>query len=141
MRIVTLILILAGLAACATSGSSNEREIAEKSKNQAVIDFVEVRELTEVDRMRASDRDSWDELTMTYIVFKSRRTRHLVEFARPCYEMRDNTQVTPDNRSDPNHIRAKFDTIRGCRINRMWELTRDEAAELGNLGDAVGSRN
>lgn len=140
MKTVTLVLILAAVAACSTSGSS-QREIEEKSKNQAILDFIEVRELTELDRMRASDRDSWDELTMTYIVFKSRRNRHLVEFARPCYEMRDNTQVTADNRSDPNHIRARFDTIRGCRINRLWELTREEAMELSNLGDAVGGRN
>ena len=38
-------------------------------------------------------------------------------------------------------MRAKFDTIRGCRIAAIYALDEAEAAELKNIGEAPGSRN
>ena len=140
MKQLVLVTMLAALYACAAQEGS-QRETTEKIQNQAVIDFISVRELTEVDKMRSTERDGWDILTMTYLIYKTRRDRYLVEFARPCYELRDNTEVTPDLRANANIIRAKFDTLRGCRIARLYALTTEEADELKNIGEAPGNRN
>ena len=140
MKQVLLLLMVAALGACATKDTS-QKEIIEKTQNQAVIDFIEVRGLQEVDKMRSTERDGWDVITITYIVYKSRRDYYLVEFARPCYELRDNREVTPDIRANANYIRAKFDTLRGCRIARIYELSPDEANEIENIGEAPGNRN
>ena len=53
----------------------------------------------------------------------------------------DNTRITPDKRWDSNKIRARFDTIRGCRIGSVYALTEAELAELESIGEAPGSRN
>ncbi len=43
-----------------------------------------------------------------------------------------------DIRANSNVLHAKFDTIRGCKISRIFELTDAQSAELKVLGDAPG---
>ena len=140
MKHTLLLLACIALCACASQEGS-QKETSERVQNQAVIDFIEVRGLQEVDRIRSSERDTWDTITMTYSIYKTRRHRYLMEFARPCYELRDIREVTPDIRANPNVVRAKFDTLRGCRIARLFPLTPEEADELENIGEAPGNRN
>jgi len=140
MKQITLILVMMLLGACATQNSSQAPR-AEQTDNQAVIDFIAVRQLEEMDKIRSNERDGWDILTTTYIIYKSRRDRYLFEFARPCYELRDNTEVTADVRANARIIHAKFDTLRGCRIARIFVINMDEAEELKNIGEAPGNRN
>ena len=80
-------------------------------------------------------------ISTSYIIYTTRRAPYLMEFARPCYEIRDNREITPDYRSYTDVIRARFDTLRGCRIGRIFALSEDGAEELKNLGEAPGSRN
>lgn len=140
MKQVLLLLLGIALSACATKEGS-QRENTERTQNQAILDFIDVRGLQEVDKLRSTERDGWDIVTMTYVIYKARRDRYLLEFSRPCYEMRDNREVTPDLRTNPNIIRAKFDTLRGCRIARIFAMSRAEAEELQNIGEAPGNRN
>ena len=91
--------------------------------------------------MRSSSGDSWNMIDETFILYNARKETYLVEFARACWELRDNTRVTPDKRWDANIVRARFDTIRGCRIARIFALDEAEIAELKNIGEAPGSRN
>lgn len=140
MRQVLFVIVLAALCGCATKDGS-QRHTAEKVDNQAIVDFIAVRQLEELEKLRSTERDGWDILTMTYVIYKTRRHRYLIEFARPCYELRDNTEVTPDFRANANVIRAKFDTLRGCRIARLYALSPEEADELENIGEAPGNRN
>ena len=140
MKQLLLLLAVAALGACATQDGAPKQTV-EDVQNQAVQDFIEVRGLQGVDKIRSTDRDGWDEITWSYIVYRTRRTQYLVEFSRPCYELRDNREVTPDIRANANIIRAKFETLRGCRIARIFEITPDEAVELKNIGEAPGKRN
>ena len=140
MKQILLLVAVVALAACATQDGA-QKPTVEGAQNQAVQDFIEVRGLQEVDKIRSTERDGWHDITMTYIVYKTRRDHYLAEFARPCYELRDNREVTPDIRANASIIRAKFDTLRGCRIARIFELTPDEADELKNIGEAPGKRN
>ena len=130
---------LALLAGCA--GQDEKDDPSTQDIGQAVRDFIELRELEEVDQMRSGTRDSWSEIDETFIIYNARKDSYLVEFARRCYELRDNTRITADQRWDASTVRARFDTIRGCRIARIYALTEAEVAELRNIGEAPGSRN
>ncbi|MDJ0906325.1 MAG: DUF6491 family protein [Woeseiaceae bacterium] len=129
-------IVLAGCASQDEQGDPSTQDIA-----QAVKDFIELRELEEQPSMRSGTNDGWTQIDDTFIVYTARKKPFLVEFARPCWELRDNTRITPDRRWDANTIRSRFDTIRGCRIHRIYGLTEAEAAELKNIGEAPGSRN
>ena len=127
------------IAGCA--GQDEKDDPSTQDIAQAVRDFIELRELEEVDSMRSGMHDGWTQIDDTFIIYSARKDTYLVEFARRCYELRDNTRITPDKRWDANTIRARFDTIRGCRIHRIYALTEAEVAELENIGEAPGSRN
>ena len=119
-------------AACATARPDLD--------NEAIDDFIAVRQLEEVDSVRTDSTDGWTELNLNYVVYRTRRGEFLFEFARRCFEL-DERRVTPDTRWDSNVIRARFDTLRGCRIEKIFRLTEAEAEELRQLGEAPGSRN
>ena len=139
MNKLLILSVLVTLLGCA---SQDEKDRAKEDPvTEAVVDFIEVRSLEEVDAISSGGNDGWTQLNLEYLLYEGRRDTYLVEFARPCYELRDNTRVTPDKRWDSNYIRARFDTIRGCRISRVFLLTEPEVAELENIGEAPGSRN
>jgi hypothetical protein len=139
MNKLLMLFALATLAGCA---SQDEKDNAKEDPvTEAVLDFIEVRNLEEVDAISSGTNDGWTELNLEYLLYEGRRDTYLVEFARPCYELRDQTRITPDKRWDSSYIRARFDTIRGCRIGRVFPLTEAEVAELENIGEAPGSRN
>lgn len=123
------------LSACAAQQAS-----VTKDHEQAIRDFVMVRELAESDKIRTRSDNSWQELEAHFIIYKTRRETFLVEFGRACREL-DDLRVVPDVRRDSNAIYARFDTIRGCRIHKIYALTEDELAELEALGESPGSRN
>ena len=136
------LMILFALAALLGCASQDEKDGAKEDPvTEAVLDFIEVRDLEEVDAISSGTNDGWRELNLEYLLYEGRRDTYLVEFARPCYELRDQTRITPDKRWDSSYIRARFDTIRGCRIGRVFLLTEAEVAELENIGEVPGSRN
>jgi len=127
------------LAACASQ--DEQAEESTQDVTQAVRDFIELRELKELDALKSGTNDGWQQLDDRFILYSGRRETYLVEFSRRCYELNDNTRIIPDKRWDSNTVRAKFDTIRGCRIARIYRLDEAEVAELENIGEAPGSRN
>lgn len=134
-------IFLLGIILFAGCAGQDEKDESTQDTAQAVRDFIEVRELEEIDSMRSSSSDSWNMIDEFFILYTARKETYLVEFARECWELRDNTRITPDKRWDANTVRARFDTIRGCRIHRIYALTEAEVAELENIGEAPGSRN
>ena len=139
MRTILLTFVAACLAGCA--GQDEKDEPREDPVTRAVEDFIDVRQLEETDRIVTGSSDGWTQLNEHYILYSGRRDTYLVEFTRRCHELNDNTRITPDRRWDNNYIRPKFDTIRGCRIARAFELSETELTELENIGEAPGSRN
>lgn len=127
------------LTACASQ--DEQAEESTQDMTQAVRDFIELRGLEELVALKSGTNDGWQQLDDRFIIYSGRRETYLVEFHHPCYELRDNTRITPDKRWGSNTIRAKFDTIRGCRISKIYGLDEAEAAELENIGEAPGSRN
>ena len=118
------------LATTLIAGCAGQRAEEIADKNQAVRDFIEVRELESVPKIRTDNYDGWDLITSTFLIYKTRRGDYLTEFSRPCWEL-----------YDPNEIRARFDTLRGCRIAAFYTLTEAEVAELENIGDPPGNQD
>ena len=139
MRAALLIVLIAALAACAGQDSKEPTEA--DMAVQAVRDLIEVRGLQEVDKMRSSGRDKWDSIDNWFLIYDTRRATYLVEFARRCWELDDDTRIVADQRRDANIVRARFDTIRGCRIGKLYALSEEDVAELRNIGEAPGERN
>lgn len=136
MRRLIWMLMLAALAACAAQESERA-----KAEDQAVRDFIEVRGLEELDKLRSTSSDSWQKIAGKFIVYETRRDSYLVEFARRCHELDDNTRIVADERWDSDEIRARFETIRGCRIHKIYALSEADATELKDIGEAPGRRN
>ena len=122
------------------SGCATQERAVTQDEEQAIRDYILVRGLEEVDRMRSSRSDSWDELDEHFIIYDARRSAYLVEFYRACYKLNE-TRVTPDLRREANIIRARSDTIRGCRVDKIFALTEADVAELKSLGELPRSRN
>ncbi len=122
------------------SGCATQERAVTQDEEQAIRDYILVRGLEEVNRIRSSNRDSWDELDEYFIIYDTRRNTYLVEFNRACYELNEN-RVTPDLRREANTIRARSDTIRGCQVDKIFALTEADVAELKSLGELPGSRN
>jgi len=139
MKRITLILLIAGLAACATQDEQAEQSTQDTA--QAVRDFIEVRGLEELPKLRSSGQDRWTSIEDEFLIYEGRREVYLVQFYRRCYELSDNTRIVPDKRWDGNFVHARSDTIRGCRIEKIYALTEAEAAELEQIGETPGSRN
>ena len=139
MKIAAVIAAAFFLAACASQ--DEQAEESTQDVNQAVRDFVDLRELEELDALKSGTNDSWQQLNDRFIIYSGRRETYLVEFSRRCYELNDNTRITPDERWDSNTVSARLDTLRGCRIAKIYGLDEAEVAELENIGEAPGSRN
>ncbi len=107
---------------------------------EAVRDFVVAAELEEVTEIRLSRQMSYTHLNVRFVTIPTRRGDYLVEFQRDCREL-NRIDITPemvDIRQNQHVLRAKFDTIRGCRIDKIYEISEAQSAELKVLGDAPG---
>ncbi len=120
------------LAACAT-------EVEPDPVLQAFEDFIEVSELADTKEIRYRTDIHYEYLNEHYVLMKTRREQYLVKFARRCSELNDQFTVKPDYRREANVIRARFDTVRGCRIDRIYPVNDGQAEELKSLGDAPGA--
>ncbi|MDX1509224.1 MAG: DUF6491 family protein [Woeseiaceae bacterium] len=121
------------LAACSAT-----TQVAQET--EAVRDFIEAADLIEVDRIRIGRDSGHTYISDHFVIVDGLNEEYLAEFVRRCPELTrpDFTPEMVDERRDPGNLRARFDTIRGCRIDKLYELTPEQAEELRNLGDAPG---
>jgi len=134
MRAASLVGALFLMSAC----SSTPPVVVE---TQTVRDYVEVGELEDVKHIRVYNHDSWSYLTDDFVIYKGRADNYLLEFRRRCPELRDNSRISSDHRYDKNRLRVNEDTLRGCRIGKIYPLTDAQATELRHLGKAPGEGN
>jgi hypothetical protein len=106
------------------------------TRTDAIGDFIKVAELEEQDTVRAPGNFHHTYLTERYVILETRKEKVLVQFRRRCRALNE-TLVVPDVR-DGNILRARFDTIRGCRIDQMFSIDEGQAQELENIGEAPG---
>ncbi len=133
MKTVMWVAVAVLLSACAAQDGVQRQE-----EHQAVRDFIAVRDLEELKKMRTALRDSWTSIDDRFIIYRGPRGQYLVEFDRRCHELSDGSRIVPDERRERNTVRARTETIRGCRIKTIYALTEAEADELENIGEAPG---
>lgn len=112
----------------------------ESDVSSTIDDFIQVSGLEEQDAVKTVGRFDYDYLTERYVILTTHKGKYLVEFHRRCYELNEQ-RVTPDIRRDRNVLRAGEDTIRGCRIHRLYAIDEGHAEELQSLGKAPGDKN
>jgi hypothetical protein len=126
------------VAACATTYDPKETE--------AVRDYVVAAELEPVKQIRTNAQWGYSPLNDQFVIVTALRKDYLVEFTRRCIEIEQTLEPwrtglqtdMVDYRRDSSLLRARFDTIRGCRIETMYPLSDEQVKELKNLGDAPG---
>ena len=133
MKTVMWVAVAVLLSACAAQDGAQRQE-----EYQAVRDFIAVRDLDELKKMRTALRDSWTSIDDRFIIYRGPRGQYLVEFDRRCHELSDGSRIVPDERRERNTVRARTETIRGCRIKTIYALTEAEADELENIGETPG---
>lgn len=127
MKRSMLLLIVALLAGCAAQSDTKV--------DDAIEDFVAVSGLEELDSIKSREQFGIAELSERYILLRTRNDTYLARFTRRCYELNEN-QVTPDVRYDRWTLRARLDTIRGCRIEKFFAIDAAQAEELEMLAMA-----
>jgi hypothetical protein len=126
MKSFIAIMLFALLVACAAQ--------RESGVDEAISDFVVLSELEEMGSIRTRDQFGTSELTERYAILKTRKDVYLVEFQRCPPQFNDD--VIPDIRYDKNTLRPRTDTIRGCRIKKIFAIDEAGAEELELLAEA-----
>ena len=116
MKLSVIVILLVLFGGCATS---SEPEIS-----GAVGDYIKAAELEDQDSIRTMGKYSHHVISQRYVTVETNKENYLVEFVRRCHELEQH-EVTPD-------------TIRGCRISRIYSIDKGQAEELKNLGEAPG---
>lgn len=103
--------------------------------NDAVRDFIEVAGFERTDQMRAIGRFNYSYVN-DYFVSVSTGSRHyLIEFRSRCMNLRRNALSVSmvDQRRDPTYLRASWDTIRGCPIEKIYSISEADLNEAKAL--------
>ena len=131
------VFLFVALLAAAVGGCASDQKIPSR---EAVDDFVVVSELPPTDSIRYFGHLQLQQTYLNdyYVIMSTRKEDYLIEFTKRCWALTDNSQVKTDIRHESNVLRAKFDTIRGCRIKAMYPINKGQAEELKSLGDAPG---
>ena len=133
MHRTTIALIALFMVGCTTTTGRTESD--------AIGDFIQVSELEEREAIRSLDDFDYEFLTERYFIVKAGRDQYLGQFRRPCREFNQSNNVPWDVRYERNTLRSRFDTIRGCRIDKMFALDETQAEELRAIGRAPGEED
>ncbi len=132
MKPILAVILLALASACST--------VQDQQEIEATRDFVVANELARVDQIRLYEQLNHRVINEYFVTVETRRGSYLVEFHTRCRALTQG-EFQPhmvDIRRDPARVRARFDTIRGCIIGKIYEITKEQREELRQLGDAPG---
>lgn len=101
--------------------------------SDAVDDYIKVAELEEVSAVRSLEQLHHKIISERYILIYDNRRHWIAAYDRPCKKIYEQ-DASPDIRYERNTVRARFDTFRGCKVDRLYEISRGMASEIQNLG-------
>ena len=130
-RTAVITFVVAVLAACAAPGDTEVPR-----EELAIVDFIEVNELAEMDKIRTMETLTAKDVNDTYVIVSTRRQDYLLEYFSRCYP-RDDGRIEPDIRRDSRALYPGVDTFRGCRIKALYELEPGQAEELREIARAA----
>ena len=134
MNGASIALIAASAFAIGACASQEPKPLSNES--EAVRDFIVANELPETDHLTTKRKKSMYYLSDDYIVMANRGEAYLIEFRSTCRYLREKTMRPEmiDVRRDANVIRAGYDTVRGCWVEKIYPLEAEQANELFTLG-------
>lgn len=129
-------LIVLALSACATPVD----RISPGKDVEAVRDFVAAGEMQELNSVRLVEQIRVQYVNDYFVVIPTRRDQYLVEFRGRCSGLRERKWVSDmiDIRVHSRMLYSDHDTIRGCVIGNLYELSDSQLEELKSMGDAPG---
>lgn len=107
---------------------------------EAVYDYISANELQEIDKLRYYRQLHYRYINDYFVTVDTRTGNYLVEFKRECRALKQ-LEFTPemvDRRDGSDTLRARFDTIRGCYIDKIYTITEAQSDAISELGDAPG---
>lgn len=128
MRICAWVVMCWLVAACAARPPGVDRA--------AVEDYIVTRGLEPISFIRTGvslNSDDIRPLNDYHMRYRSGQNHYLIAYMFRCPQ--ELGTVSTDVRGG-NYLRAKTDTIRGCRIDRIYRLTPEESEEMSTLGTA-----
>lgn len=137
MRLLAIVVTLLAAGACAPLSD----KLGPGKELEGVRDFVVASELQEVNQIRMNEQLKFLYVNDYYVIVPTRRGDYLLEFRGRCTELRRLrwTSDMVDFRIHSRILYSDFDTIRGCKIGKIFPLTEDQLEELRVLGDAPGN--
>lgn len=133
MAIVAKLAVVTTLVAGCAATTPGEHSKA-MTVNTAIEDFIAVEALAQTDVIRSMQELNYEVITDSYVIVSDRRASYLAKFRRRCVELYD-SQVTPDIRRERHVLRAKTDSLRGCRIDSIYDVSDGQADELKSIGE------
>jgi hypothetical protein len=121
-------------AAIAVTGCAAD-PLYKAPSNQRVDDYIETTELVGVDLIRKGNHDTWVYVNNRYIIYRGNKD-YLIEFRKDCGDLNDNSWIPADYIHDHRNLRAGEDTIRGCIIENIYRISREQRSELRALNQA-----
>ena len=146
MNRIVPILVFAVVCGCSNEPGVKEAQDPDQvtpsdviTMSDAVDDYIEVAGLEEVPAVRSLEQLHHSIVSERYILIFDNRRRWLAAYDKPCKKLYE-SDATPDIRYERNTVRARFDTFRGCKVDRIYRVSRGIADEIMNLGKAPGEK-
>lgn len=132
-------LLTAGLPGCATAPGTDEAE-PDPAVEETYVYLQTVRPDT-VMSVRFTEPLRYEVLNVRFVYLDLKSGRYLVEMERECKYLKSNQIFTDmaDRRSMRGRLRARIDTIRGCRIDKIYELPPLPETPAGEAGQTLPS--
>lgn len=105
---------------------------------QAVHDFIAVSGFERTDQMRVDRRFNFSYVNDYFVSVSEGSRFYLIEFRTRCMNLRQqiSSPSMVDHRRDASYIRASWDTIRGCPIDKIYAISQAELEEAHAIQDS-----
>lgn len=129
-RVFPALVLATGCAA--TPEADPLHEEIDPSVEETLV-YLETLKPPTVESVRFREPLRYDVINVRFVYLDVKDGRYLIEMARDCKPLKSNEIYTDmaDRRSIRGRIRAGVDTIRGCRIQSIYELPAIEETPAG----------
>lgn len=127
MRLLLSCVVVIALGACAT--------VEDPPGVQAVRDLIEIGRLQEIQKLRVAHTPNYRAINDFFVATMVGEQAYLLELRTRCRALRRSTMSPSmiDIRRDATYIRPNWDTIRGCEIKGIYEISEPLLIEVLEL--------
>jgi hypothetical protein len=140
-RNAMVVLVLACLvAACADTETVSERRAAMDASIEEVREYIKNVKPRATGHVRYREPLRWQYLNDYFVIVEGRDGRYLVEMDVLCNDLGSASIYADmaDVRDTRGLLRARHNSIRGCRIREIYKLPEDDKATRSDEGGPKG---